>query len=72
LCRALVECCMRFGPDAADASLLLSALDHELVELGTRPEFQAYRVRVEGDSINRLLLLPIVELFERIGVNAPS
>ena len=60
----LVEKCLELGPRAADAAVLLAAANLELHEY-VRASVQAYAARVREDADNRLLLMPIVDLFLR-------
>jgi hypothetical protein len=63
LCHQLVENCLRLGPDAADAALLIAAANLGLHDHVRKNGLANYRARVEADRNNRLLLLPILDLF---------
>jgi hypothetical protein len=63
LCLQLVENCLRLGPHAADAALLVAAANLGLHADVRRCGLDNYTARVREDRGNRLLLLPILDLF---------
>jgi hypothetical protein len=63
LCRQLVENCLRLGPDAADSALLVAAANLDLHDHVRKSGLANYRAKVEVDRNNRLLLLPLLDLF---------
>lgn len=63
ICRRLVEKCLRFGPHPADAAVLLAAASLDLHDHARASGLRVYAARVQADADNRLLLLPIVDLF---------
>ena len=63
LCRQLVENCLRLGPDAADSALLVAAANLDLHDHVRKRGLANYRAKVEADRNNRLLLLPLLDLF---------
>jgi len=63
LCKQLVEKCFRLGPHPSDAAVLLTARHLDLESHVRASGLHTYAKRIEEDRENRLLLLPILNLF---------
>lgn len=62
-CRRLIDGCIRLGPESADAAILLCAANLGLHQHVRAADFKNYTRRVKEDRSNRLLLLPLLNLF---------
>jgi len=62
-CKNLVAKCFRLGPHPSDAAVLLTAAHLGLDDYVRASGLRTYAKRIETDHDNRLLLLPILNLF---------